>query len=124
MASGNIFDWSGMFYKIAGLFLSTDFAITATPSGTQTTSYQLGGAYSNVTTVATDNDGVLAPYPAVRGIQFLVTNNGAHILTVFGVGTDTLNTTAGATGVAVAAGKTALFTCFQTGAWVGPVALA
>lgn len=124
MASGNIFDWSGMYFKMAGLLQSSDFGITATSSGTQTTSYQLGGSFSNVATVAADNDGVLAPYPASRGVQFTVTNSGAHSLQVFAIGTDTLNGTAGSTGVAVAAGKTAVFTAYQTGAWVGPVALA
>lgn len=105
--------------------------IVAFAGGGQTGAIPLTAAMSNIKTVATTADSVKLP-PSLPGAWISITNSGSNSLQVFSALTssipsnvlDTINGTAGATGVAVAAGKTAEFRCFSAGAWVGPVALA
>lgn len=125
--------WSGERLMKAFLngFSSYTDGIVAAAGGGQTNAVKLSTASNRVITVATANDSVALP-PSSPGQQISVTNSGANSLQVFSsltssipAGTlDTINGTAGATGVAVANGKTAVFTCFTAGAWIGPVALA
>lgn len=96
--------------------------IVATPAGTQATSLLITGPLGRIITVASANDGVLLP-PAVRGMEILLVNDAAvNAAKVFASGTDTINGTAGATGVALAAvngggaGPT-IYICFTNGAW-------
>jgi hypothetical protein len=83
--------------------------------------------------VATGGDSVqLPPSGTAGGGSVVVFNGGAASTQVFANAVsslpsgvlDTINGTAGATGVAVANGKTAIFMCSAAGAWFGPVALA
>lgn len=108
-------------------------AITALAGGGATGAPLLALGVNKVTVVATGADSVIMPMSgtALGGAVF-VSNQGASSLQVFanpasslpsGV-LDTINGTAGATGVAVANGKTAIFWSTAAGAWFGPVALA
>ena len=87
--------------------------ITATPSGTQATSYQLSAGVSFVTTVATIGDGVKLPSITAIGaptnldgaINIIVVNNTANSMNVFPfAATDVIvsNGTAGGAGAALA----------------------
>jgi hypothetical protein len=117
--------------SIGDAFASYTDAITALAGGGATGAPLLATRVNRVSTVASDNDSVMMPQ-SVPGANVLIQNDGAHSLQVFANTTsslasgvlDTLNGTAGATGIAVAAGKTAILVCYAYGAWHGPVALA
>lgn len=97
--------------------LTTADALTATPSGSQTTSLLLTAAINRVTTVASAADGVLLP-PSQPGMQVVIVNSAAsNSMQVFGTNPDTINTAATATGVAQAAGITATYYCPVAGKW-------
>lgn len=76
----------------------------------------LNAAYCEIATVATGADSVILPI-AVVGISIVVTNSGANSAQIFGNGSDTIQGTAGATGVALAAGAVAMFKCTKAGVW-------
>ena len=61
-----------------------------------------------VKTVASASDSVVLP-SGTAGSIVLVRNNGANSMQVFAQGSDTINGTAGATGISVANAKTVLF---------------
>ena len=95
---------------------NTDTGITATAGGGQTNAYQLTAQFSKVATVASGNDSVKLPAIVTTptqlgaiGSQVIVRNAGANSLQVYGNGSDTINDIATGTGVAVGAGKTAIF---------------
>lgn len=91
--------------------------VTATPSGTQATSTLLNAANVNITVVATAADGVKLP-PAVVGMEISIVNSdAADAAQIFASGSDTINATAGATGVSLAAGAAAIFRCIKAGNW-------
>lgn len=91
-----------MFNKVAA-------AVTAHAGGGQASAYQLDYGFSNVTVVATAADSVKLP-PCVAGSWcFLRNADGADSMTVFGYGTDTIDSVASATGNAQAAGKGKLY---------------
>ena len=71
---------------------------------------------NEVSTVASGADSVVLP-KAVAGNVVFVTNAGASSMQVFGNGSDTINGTAGATGVAQANGKSALYVAANNGKW-------
>lgn len=84
-------------------------AVTAAAGGGQTNATQLTGVMANVTVVATAADSVKLPL-AQAGMVFMLQNSdAADSMQVFGAGTDTINGVATATGVAQAAGKSALY---------------
>lgn len=114
----------------AGLRNYSD-AIVAHAGGGTASATQLVLGINNVPTVATSADSLVMPQSVPGGFVMIV-NGGVASATVYanpvsalpsGV-LDTLNGTAGATGISVANGKTALLFCTAFGAWVGPVALA
>jgi hypothetical protein len=105
---------------------STDTGITAYAGGGQTSATQLSAQFNKVATVASGNDSVKLPQisgtPTVIGAvgsQVIVRNAGSNSLQVFGAGTDTINDVATATGVAVGAGKTAIFIAHSWNGTVG-----
>lgn len=108
--------------KLDQFFSNTNFSsengITATASGTQGNSYSLTATLSRVTTVASGNDGVLLP-PATAGAFYAIQNSGANTMTLFGSGSDTINGTAGATGISVTAGTMVFLVCAVQGVWIG-----
>lgn len=93
--------------------------ITAFAGGGQTGAYLLSAQMSRVTTVASGNDSVALPKaivvgigdsrPGALGMLCFVRNDGANSMQVFGQTPDTINGVATGTGVAVGAGKSALF---------------
>lgn len=105
---------------ITNLLTSSKTGITATAGGTAVTSVQLNDSYNEITTVATANDGVVLP-PAKAGLRIGVLNSdAADSLRVFGNGTDTIKTGAGAAAASsdLAAVTGALFVCFKDGLWI------
>lgn len=93
-------------------------ALTAHAGGTQALATQLTQGVNEVTVCATNADSVQLP-PAVAGARVYVGNSGAADATVYGKSgrTDTINGTAGATGVTLAATKNAEFFCAVAGKW-------
>ena len=71
---------------------------------------------NEVTTVASGADSVVLP-KAVPGMVVFVANAGASSMQVFGNGSDTINGTAGATGISVANAKRILFVAADVGQW-------
>lgn len=124
-SNGHNFQRPGTWY-----FGSVKDGITATPSGTQTTSLLLTEQNSRVTTVASAGDGVRLP-PALPGLIYSVVNDAAaNAMNVFpasaaqgGVaGGDKINS--GSQNAAFsqaasngAAGGPTLFYCFTLGTW-------
>lgn len=111
--------------------LSYNAALTALAGGAQVGAPVLDGGVNNIATVASANDSVVMPKSSPGKVVYL-RNGSTNACQVFantasslpsGV-QDTINGTAGATGVSIAAGKTAQFICYAYGAWLGPVALA
>lgn len=95
--------------------------LTAHAGGGQANALALTADFNQINTVTTTADSVKLP-PSSPGLSITVDNQGANSLQVFGTTPDTINGAATGTGVAVAATKNAVFTCFVAGAWVGPVA--
>lgn len=102
-------------YGSAGHVFQT--GLTALAGGGQTGATLLNKAMNIVSTVATGADSVQLPV-AYGGQVVYVANAGANSMQVFGNqnATDTINGTAGATGVAVASTKNATFWSVA-GAW-------
>jgi hypothetical protein len=77
------------------------------------------GTYENISisTVATTADSIIFGHPAIPGRVLNVVNNGAASAQVFGLGTDTINGVATGTGVAQAAGLSAVYFCVVAGNW-------
>lgn len=94
-----------------------DNGITATPSGTQSTSYQLTEYSNRVTTVATAADGVKL-LPVQVGLVQVVVNAGANAMQVFASGSDTIDGVAGSTGVSIPAGGVVTFSGVAAATWV------
>lgn len=95
---------------------SSEDGITAATTQTQAAAYALTAQLSRIATVANSGDGVLLPKAEV-GKSILVNNAGANTMKVFGSGSDTINGTAGATGVSQLAGVAFVYTCTTAGAW-------
>jgi len=89
--------------------------ITAFSGGGQGSATALTGIVNSVDTVATAADSVKLPAPTYAGQMVYVVNSTANSMQVFGSGTDTINAVATATGVAQAAGKTAVYVATTTG---------
>ncbi len=87
-------------------------ALTALASGLQVGATQLITGLNEVSTVAGANDSVQLP-AAVAGAIVYVANPSAQTLTIFGKSgrTDTINGTAGATGVTQATTVHAIYFC-------------
>lgn len=109
-----------------GTLDSVSTGLTAHAGGGQTSALALTSTVNIVTVVGTAADSVKLPATSANtvGRQIWITNTSATSLQAFGAGTDTINGVATATGVAVAAGKTAMLVCNAAGTWVGPIALA
>lgn len=89
--------------------------VTAHSGGGQANATLLDYGVNEITTVAVANDSVKLP-PAVGGAVVFVRNSTANSAQVFGDATasDTINGVATGTGVALAAGKNAIFAVMQT----------
>lgn len=69
-----------------------------------------------VGTVATTGDSVVLR-KAMAGAIVIVRNAGANAMQVFASGSDTINGTAGSTGISVASGKSVIFFATSDSAW-------
>ena len=95
----------------------TNTGITALAGGARNSSTPVLVIGSNeVTTVASGADSVVLPV-AVPGSVVFVVNATATSMQVFANGSDTTNGTAGATGVAQAGNKYALYVAADLGQW-------
>lgn len=96
---------------------SSETGITATASGTQATSYQLGAYYNVVSTVASANDGVKLPV-SQPGMEVTILNASANAITVFGTSPDTIDGAATATGVIQAGSSQVTYRCTSANTWL------
>lgn len=94
-------------------------ALTAFAGGGQANATQLLNGLNRVTVVATNDDSVQLPAAVAGTVVGLKNADAAQSIKVFGKNgrSDTINGTAGATGVDQAAGASALYICFVDGAW-------
>lgn len=91
--------------------------LTAHAGGGQAAALQLSGRYASITVVASAADSVKLPAATV-GAQLYLSNDAAtNAMQVFGLGTDTINNVATATGVSQAAGLGAEYACMKAGNW-------
>jgi len=102
--------------KIGAILGSGDSGVTATAGGGRATAYPIKAANTQISVCATGGDSVVLP-PSYPGLRVAIQNDGAASCQVFANGTDTINGTAGATGVALANGATAMYLCILTGQW-------
>lgn len=103
--------------QISAAIGSNETGVTAGAGGTRAAAYPIKAACTNVTVVVTANDAVVLPiaYPGCE--CYILNSDAADSLQVFANGSDTINATAGATGIALAAGAAALFKCIVAGNW-------
>jgi len=94
----------------------TNTGITALASGGRTGAPLLVLGSNEVTTVASGADSVVLPV-AVPGSVVFVVNAGANALQLFANGSDTINGTAGATGISVANAKRIMCVAADVGQW-------
>jgi hypothetical protein len=100
------------------VFALDNFAdsLTAHAGGGQGSALALSALVNRITTVATAANSVKLPVPAKIGqIAVLINSAASNSMQVFGAGTDTINGITSATGVAQAAGITALYMAVSTG---------
>lgn len=97
-------------------YLYVSANITASTTHTQAGATAITTDMVYVTT-SNASDAVVLPV-AVAGRKIEIVNASANAGVVYGNGSDTINGTAGATGVAYAASKTLTCRCFTAGAWV------
>ena len=72
----------------------------------------------NAVTTGNASDGVRLP-AAVAGLEIVVANlSASNAAKVYGAGSDTINGTAGATGVALATSAVTIYYCFQATKWL------
>lgn len=103
---------------LAQLIGSYQPGVTAHAGGGKASAYQLNASVVEIEVSATAADSVKLP-PGYPGLEVIIFNNGAQSAQVFGSGLDTINGVATGTGVAQAAGKSALYKCYEVAAGVG-----
>lgn len=91
--------------RVGFLSGSVEDSITATAGGIQATAYQLSNMFNIITVCATNGDAVKLPDSNHVGMEITVVNDGAANAQVFGLGSDTIDGVATATGVVLSAGK-------------------
>jgi len=98
------------------LIESASNAVAAFAGGGQASATQLAAEVCRITTVTTAGDSVKLP-ASVAGLTILVINNGANPAQVFGLGTDTIDGVAAATGVSQMQSSVVLYICAVVGTW-------
>lgn len=96
--------------------LNASGALTAQADGTRANATPLLNGLNELGTVAGAADSALLPL-AEPGSMVFVANAGAQNAQIFARGDDTINGTAGATGVAQNVGVSALYVCIVAGSW-------
>jgi len=94
---------------------STAYNLTAHAGGGQTSALPLTATRSYIGAVASANDSVALPL-GVAGMSIQVDNEGANACQVFAANgsTDTINGTAGSTGVSHPAATTKTYACYKS----------
>jgi hypothetical protein len=95
----------------------TNTGITALAGGSRTGAPVLVLGSNEVTTVASGADSVVLPVAVPGSVVFVVNATASTSMQVFANGSDTINGTAGATGVAQAGSKSALYVAADLGQW-------
>lgn len=107
--------------------ITRDEGITATPSGSITTSYQLTAGLNQVVTIASTGDGVKLPITTgpsggTAGGGLLIIVNNAHASNAVNIfpnqAADTINAITAGGAFSLTAGKTAMFIVTADGKWV------
>lgn len=100
--------------------LSTQQGVTATAGGTRAAAFPVTASITNVTTVATAADSLVLPVASANlGETFTIYNNGANNLTLYANGSDTINGTAGATGISLPNSGVVVLQSIASGVWLG-----
>lgn len=101
---------------LAGFSVSSNLTALGT---NQATALVLAKQFNHLATVAASTGVVLPPAAgAMVGQAIIVNNAGANIAKVYGAGSDTIDGTAGATGVHLTNAKRCIYYCIATGVWV------
>ena len=101
---------------------SASSGLTAVAGGGQSLASPINNYLTQVDVVATANDSVTLP-PAIPGSEYILNNNTANSMQVFGLGSDQIQASGSTTiqpattGVAHAAQKAASYFCFKAGIW-------
>ena len=97
---------------------STGNALTAAGTN-RATALVLAKAVNNITTAAASTGAVL-PASATVGVggSVIIFNAGANPITVYGAGSDTIDTVAGATGVPLTNAKRCIYICVAANTWI------
>lgn len=100
----------------------TNYGITALAGGALSASTPVLTLGMNVVTVvATAGDSVVLP-PAIAGsVVYMLNADIVDAVKVYGNGSDTINGTAGGTGVSYAAAKRVMFMAVTNGVWIANV---
>ena len=91
-------------------------SIVAHSGGGQASATQLTAELNRVITVANPGDSVKLPASA-PGLTIIVTNHGLNPMQVFGLGADTIDDIATASGVSQMQSSSVIFSCYTAGAW-------
>jgi hypothetical protein len=103
--------------SITGLFNESALdGITAFAGGGQASATLLTKEINRIGTVATSGDSVKLPASA-PGLTIVIINHGANPMQIFGLGTDTVNDVAAATGVSQMQNSVVFYTCTTAGNW-------
>lgn len=100
----------------------TNYGITALAGGALSSATPVLSLGANVVTVvATAGDSVVLPSAVAGSVVYMLNADSADAVKVYGNGSDTINGTAGATGVSYAAAKRVLFIAVTNGVWIANV---
>lgn len=100
----------------------TNYGITALAGGALSSATPVLSLGANVVgTVATAGDSVVLPSAVAGSVVYMLNADSADAVKVYGKGSDTINGTAGATGVSYAAAKRVLFIAVTNGVWIANV---
>ncbi len=103
--------------KLSGNMFSAASGLTAGAGGTRAAAFPIAASKNQFTVVATAADACVLPV-AYPGLNVCIQNDdAADSMKVFANGNDTINATAGATGVDLANGAAAMFVCIVAGNW-------
>lgn len=114
-------DGDGLDVALATPQWQTNYGITALGTALASTTPALVLGSNVVTTSTASNYGVVLPSAVAGSVVYLLNADSADAVTVFGKGSDTINGTAGATGVSYAAAKRVLFIAVNNGVWIANV---
>jgi hypothetical protein len=99
----------------------TNYGITALGTSRASTTPALTLGTNVVTTATGSNYGVVLPSAVAGSVVYFYNADSADAVTVFALASDTINGTAGATGVSYAAAKRVLFIAVTNGVWIANV---